>query len=358
MTRSSVRWLEPVPDAPLSAREAEGAGRARGAAQAALEALIGESEAMRRLRTQIARVASSDLPVLVQGPTGAGKELVARAIHAQSERREASLMELDCACLPATLMESTLFGHRRGSFTGAESDQDGYFASVGNGTLLLDEIGELPLGLQSKLLRVLESGSFRAIGSTRELRFTGRLIAATHVDLAARVAAREFREDLFHRVNVLVVRVPPLAERRSDIPLLARFFAARHARPIELTPGSLALLARLDWPGNVRELRNTIDRAAVMADTQVIDTSQLLEILGAPAAGGGSQDHLSALVSSVLARPLEKPLEAIEWMLIDQAMAQEHGNRSAAARLLGIHRKALERRLKVRSRPRAGVVRG
>ncbi|HZN92853.1 MAG TPA: sigma-54 dependent transcriptional regulator [Myxococcales bacterium] len=309
-----------------------------------LHGLVGASEAMARLRERIQRVVMSSRPVLVIGPTGSGKELVVRAIHALGPNASDPLLDLNCGAIPEALMESQLFGHERGAFTGAERRQDGYFTAVRHGTLFLDELAELPLALQSKLLRVLETGRFRRVGATAEEEFQGRVVAATHARLDERVEASQFRADLYHRLNVLTVRVPGLAEHREDIPALVALFSGQQSRPLRFTEGALAALSAYSWPGNVRELRNLIDRLAVFSDESPVSeatVSAYLETEAAPA----TEQGLRALVRAVLQTPAANKLEAIEEALISEAMALAGGNKSAAARLLGISRKAVERRL-------------
>jgi DNA-binding NtrC family response regulator len=298
---------------------------------------------MQVLREMIARVAVCDRPVLVTGPTGSGKELAVSAIHALGPNPEAPLLDLNCSAFPAALIESQLFGHERGAFTGADARHDGFFEAVGKGTLFLDEVAELPLELQAKLLRVLETRAFRPVGATANRRFAGRVVAATHVDLEARVAAGRFREDLVYRLNVLEVRVPALEERREDIPALVAHFAASQARPLTFTEAAIEWLRDARWPGNVRQLRNLVDRVGVFAPDGPITP----EIVGRFA----SRDHarpadmgLSNLVRDVLRRSEPDKLALVEGALVEEALRLSDGNKTAAARLLGVHRKVVERR--------------
>jgi DNA-binding NtrC family response regulator len=306
-------------------------------------ALVGTSRPMEVLREAIRRISVSDRPVLVVGPTGSGKELVVGAIHAHGPSPAEPLLDLNCGAIPEALMESQLFGHERGAFTGAEQRQDGYFTLVGQGTLFLDEIAELPLPLQAKLLRVLETGRFRPVGSAVEARFTGRVIAATHADLEERVRARQFREDLFYRLNVLTVRVPALSERLDDLPALVAHFTAGLPRPLRFSSEALDVLARESWPGNVRQLRNLIDRLSVFADDDLVKPEVVSSFLGRPTAG--VEPEITALARAILRLPVENKIDAIEEALVAEAMALADGNKSAAARLLGLHRKAVGRRL-------------
>jgi DNA-binding NtrC family response regulator len=290
-------------------------------------------------------VALADRPVLVTGPTGAGKELVVGALHALGAHPDEPLLDLNCSAIPEALMESQLFGHEKGAFTGADRRQEGYFTLVRQGTLFLDEVAELPPPLQAKLLRVLETGRFRPVGSPTEARFTGRVVAATHADLADRVRSGRFREDLYYRLNVLAVIVPPLADRREDIPALVAHFCRDQRRPISFSSGALEMLGRAPWPGNVRELRSLIDRVAVFADAEVITPEVLAPFLpGAPAPAADASD-LRATAQAILRLPIENKLEAIEEALVAEAMALADGNKTAAARLLGVHRKAVSRRI-------------
>jgi DNA-binding NtrC family response regulator len=312
--------------------------RARGPAA---PALIGASAAMVDLKARLARVAVSSRPVLVQGPSGSGKELVAAAVHALGAAPTEPFVGLNMAALPEALLESTLFGHARGAFTGAETARPGLLAAAGRGTIFLDEIAELPLAGQAKLLRVLERGSYRPVGSDEERFFEGRVVAATHQDLEALVASGRFREDLFHRLAVLRLTVPALVERLEDLDELVAHFATAEAPSLEFTADALAALRARPWPGNVRQLRNVIDQVRVFVDARPV-SAQHLEPFLAPA----PPSALTALVRQVLAMPLDGDrLAALEAELIRAAMHATGGNQSAAARLLGVHRKRLERRL-------------
>jgi DNA-binding NtrC family response regulator len=311
------------------------------------DGLIGGSIPMQRLRDRIRRAALSRRPALVTGETGVGKELTVRAIHALGAHPDAPLLDLNCGALPGELVESQLFGHERGAFTGADRQHGGYFLAVGEGTLFLDEIGEMPLELQAKLLRVIEAGTFRPLGSNASKRFQGRIVAATHVDLEARAVAGQFRSDLFYRLNVLEIRVPSLRERPEDIPALVAHFAAAQERPLVFSPEAMAELQSAPWPGNVRQLRNLLDRLAVFAQSDLI-TPTVIHELSAPQRPGKPEGSLSELVRDVL---LSEPvlgvskLQRLEGVLIDEALRMADGNKSKAARLLGVHRKVVERRL-------------
>ena len=258
----------------------------------------GRSEAIRELLQQIAQVAPTDATVLVIGETGTGKELVARALHRASQRRERPLIKVNCAAIPATLIESEFFGHERGAFTGATGRREGRFALADKGTLFLDEIGELPLELQSKLLRVLQEGEFEPVGGARTRKVDVRIVAATNRDLAQEVQAKRFREDLFYRLNVFPIRVPPLRERRDDIPLLAETFATHYAKRLgrqlaPLTPDCIRKLVSYTWPGNVRELQNVIERAVIIGSGDRLDLDRALP-LNAPETTARSTERSSA----------------------------------------------------------------
>jgi two-component system, NtrC family, response regulator AtoC len=311
--------------------------------------LIGDGSVMQRLRAMIERVAATRSTVLILGESGTGKELVARAIHAASPRRGRRFVAINCAAIPGPLLESELFGHRRGAFTDAVRDKRGLFEDADGGTLLLDEIGELPLALQAKLLRALQDGEIRRVGDTASQKIDVRLIAATLRDLADDVRAGRFREDLYYRLNVLPVEIPPLRERTEDIPQLARFFASRHAArhklgEVELSEVAIDALVRQAWPGNVRELENVLERAVVLADDpagatgrRVIDLGDLGGIASqrTPGAAGGG-DALS----------IKKATRDIEQDLIRRALDVTLGNRTNAAKLLEISHRALLYKMK------------
>ena len=307
--------------------------------------LVGVSPAMELLRETIRRAALSDRPVLVTGPTGSGKELVVEALHTLGPHPDNPLLDVNCGAIPEALMESQLFGHAKGAFTGADREQQGYLTLVKQGTLFLDEVAELPATLQAKLLRVLETGVFRPVGSAAQGRFEGRVVAATHADLADRVRAGSFREDLFYRLNVLAIRVPPLGERRGDIPALVAHFCRGQKRPIRFSEGALDLLAGAAWPGNVRQLRNLVDRVAAFADEDLITPDALGPFIAESPASNNNADVLQATAQKILRLPIENKLEAIEEALIAEAVRLSDGNKSGAARLLGMHRKAVSRRL-------------
>jgi DNA-binding NtrC family response regulator len=312
---------------------------------------------MEGMRERIRRVSRSDRPVLVSGPTGSGKELVVRAIHAHGDHAAEPLIDVNCGAIPEQLMESFLFGHERGAFTGATRRQEGSLTLVRRGTLFLDEIAELPLTLQTKLLRVLETRRFVPVGSTVVRHFDGRVIAATHANLEQRVAANRFREDLFYRLNVLTVTVPGLDERVEDIPALVEHFCQQQGRPLRLAPESIELLRSTSWPGNVRQLRNLIDGLAVFSESEVVTSDLLRRFLGHAERGNDVlRSHLGprfeSLFEAVLHLSADNKPEAMTDGLIAHAMAACGGNKSAVARLLGVHRKAIERRTEKSARSR------
>jgi DNA-binding NtrC family response regulator len=313
--------------------------------------LVGTSPAMQRLREMIQRVALSDRPALITGPTGSGKELVVRAIHALGRDPSQPLLDLNCGAIPGTLIESQLFGHERGAFTGAERRHDGFFTAVGAGTLFLDEIAELPIDLQAKLLRVLETNTYRPVGSSTTLKFRGRIVAATHANLEACVEKGNFREDLYYRLNVLEVTTPSLEERRCDIPILVAHFAAMQSRPLQFTGEATEILRLAPWPGNVRQLRNFVDRVAVFASEATVTPAVIASVTRQQRAREAQGKPLEELARAILDLPegLDK-LQLMEQVLIDEALRMSDGNRTAASRRLGVHRKVVSRRAE-RSEP-------
>ncbi|MDR3443911.1 MULTISPECIES: nitrogen regulation protein NR(I) [unclassified Dyella] len=316
-------------------------------------ALLGESPAMREVFRLIGRVAASDLNVLVTGETGTGKELVARALHEESARREKPFVALNTAAIPNELLESELFGHEAGAFTGATRRHAGRFEQAEGGTLFLDEIGDMPLALQTRLLRVLAGGEFYRVGGRELIRGNVRIIAATHQDLDARVAAGQFRADLKHRLDVVRIELPSLRVRRSDIPLLAQHFLASAAQELRLPPkrfskAALKAIGQRDFPGNVRELENLCRRLAVIAP----GTEILVADLGANNAGstaGGWTDALREWVSQALADGEvdihTRAREALDQTLLQVALEANEGHRQHAAAALGVGRNTLTRKL-------------
>ncbi len=311
--------------------------------------MIGVSPAFKRLERLIDLVAPTYSPVLICGPSGSGKEIVAQLLHHRGPDRNAPFVDLNCGAIPEHLVEAELFGHVKGAFTGAATSRPGHFAITEGGTLFLDEIGELPLALQPKLLRVLETRTFRPIGSIESCRFDGRIVAATHCDLQAMVRAGTFREDLYYRLAVLLLEVPGLDQRREDIPGLVMHFAVRQARRLSFTGGAIDLLTQHGWTGHVRELRNFVERLSVLSDSTQIDVATVAAFLPQPQAAAPQLDWLA---HALLKLEGQDKLAAAESLLIDFALAATDGNKTAAARTLGISRKTIERRLHSRQQRR------
>ncbi len=310
--------------------------------------MIGRSEAMREVFRLIERAASLDLNVLVTGESGTGKELVARAIHEASNRKGRPFVAVNCGALPAELVESELFGHVKGAFSGAERDQPGLFREANSGTLFLDEIGELPLATQVKLNRVLQDRRVRSVGDTREDPIDVRFIFATLRDLKAEVAAGHFREDLYYRLAVFPIELPPLRERKEDIPLLAAHFVSRLARaqgrPLSgLSPEALACLAAWPYPGNVRELENIIERAVAICPGEILDTPCLPPELREASPGLGPMEALAALPYKEASRIARA--QGVRAYL-DALMRRHRGNVTKAARAAQMERESLHRLLK------------
>ncbi len=308
------------------------------------ETPVGTSVAWRHVVSLIRRLADTDRPVLITGPTGAGKDVAVQQLHHVSRRRSAPLLAINCGALPEALIESQLFGHERGTFTGADTVREGFFAAVGEGTLFFDEIGELPLALQPKLLRVIETHRFRPLGSVREQQFRGRIAAATHRDLVGMVAAGQFREDLLYRLNVFELAIPALNRRREDIPHLVRHFSADQARDLHFTPEAMIALAAADWPGNIRQLRAAVDRMAVLCDDDPMTLDSVRPFLP-QGPRTLAPDRIEAVAAAVLRLEMADKLGAVTRAVIDLAMREADGNKSAAARMLGVHRKVVERQL-------------
>jgi DNA-binding NtrC family response regulator len=300
--------------------------------------LVGDSPGILEVKRLIERIAPSDKPVLILGESGTGKELVARAIHAQSPFSDRPLVVINCAALPESLLESELFGYEKGAFTGATEAKPGLFEIADGGTLFIDEFGELAGGLQAKLLRVLEDGSMRRIGSVKERKVKVRLIAATNRDLAKEVAAGRFREDLFYRVNVLSITIPPLRERLADVPLLVKHVLGDDWR---LGQGVAELFQASSWPGNVRQLVNALERAKILADGKTIELHNLPPELRNSLHGNAQEQGIApmACIGDAI------PMESISKMHITEVLRRNHGNKAKAARELGIARRSLYRML-------------
>jgi two-component system, NtrC family, response regulator AtoC len=308
------------------------------------DGIVFQSAAMKQIFSLIEKIARVDSTILIVGESGTGKELVARAIHNRSDRCNESMVPVNCGAIPENLIESELFGHKKGAFTDARSDKAGLFLQADNGTLLLDEIGELPLQLQVKLLRVLQEGTFRPLGAQQDVRVNVRVIAATHQNLEEKVKNGTFREDLFYRLNVLPVKLPPLRERQEDVLLLIDYFILRNRRRFPSRVAGIANEARKvllnhTWPGNVRELENVIERAQVLAEGDQITLSDLPSNLR-------QKDNVvrTALDSSDLS--IKKAVRIVEEELIRKALQQTGGNRTTAAKLLEISHRALLYKIK------------
>jgi DNA-binding NtrC family response regulator len=308
--------------------------------------LIGASPSMHRVFEQIDRVAPTDATVLIGGETGTGKELVARAIHAASHRHDGPFVAVNMAAIPETLMESELFGHEAGAFTGARHARPGRFEAVSGGTLFLDEVGELPASAQVKLLRVLQERKFERVGSQQARAANFRLVCATHRDLQERIREGAFREDLYYRINVVRLDLPPLRERRQDIPLLAEYFLGAYAKQLGVSgvrfgEDALEELSNHSWPGNVRELRHAIERAVAMSRNGETLSTGFLE-------ARETRRSFRAMADEFLreGRTLDELIEDIERTVLVETLARFDGNQSVVAKKLGIARTTLRSRMK------------
>jgi transcriptional regulator with GAF, ATPase, and Fis domain len=324
----------------------EAAEAAKDAALAKLQvrdigvAVVGADTGLREVMQQVEQVAPTRAPVLILGETGSGKEVVARAIHERSDRARGPVLRVNCGAIPSELVDSELFGHERGSFTGASAQRRGWFERADGGTLFLDEIGELPLAAQVRLLRVLQDGVFERVGGSRALAVDVRVVAATHRDLDEMVRARQFREDLWYRINVFMIRLPPLRERRHDIAALAAHFAERSAHrfgitSLTLTVADVALLEGYDWPGNVRELSAVIERAAILGEGKRLDVRRALGVAPrSELAREGSDDF--ATLDEAIRRHIEAALARCKGRIEGE---------TGAARMLAIHPNTLRSRM-------------
>lgn len=306
--------------------------------------LVGKSPAMQQVLRTIKKLHGDSTPVLITGESGVGKELVARALHERSERKDHPFVAVNCGAIPENLLESELFGHKRGAFTDASQDRMGLFEQADKGTLMLDEVGELPLSLQVKLLRVLQDEVVRRIGDNRDIQVDVRITAATHRDLTAEVKAGRFREDLFYRINVLQIHVPPLRDRREDIPLLIDHFIEQNNARLGIAiravaPDARRMLMEYAWPGNVRELENTVERAMVLAEGDTLLESDLPDRIHQ------ARDPIRLQLSSG-ELSIKKTARVIEEMLIRRALQKTKGNRTKAALLLEISHRALLYKIK------------
>ncbi|MCA9124056.1 MAG: sigma-54-dependent Fis family transcriptional regulator [Planctomycetaceae bacterium] len=308
--------------------------------QHGIDEMIGQCPAMRELFEKIRLVADTNSTVLVIGESGTGKELVARSLHLNSPRRGKSFLPINCAAIPDTLIESELFGHEKGAFTGASDKRKGVFQAAEGGTLFIDEIGEMPLGLQSKLLRAIENKKIMPVGSSHEIPVDIRLIAATNRDLEEGVRSKEFREDLYYRLKVVVLRIPPLRDRRDDIPLLVRFFIDQIAseanrRVRDITPAAMDALRKYEWPGNVRELRNTLEGIIVLSLKEQIDLDDVPPHIR-DAKCRTSKDIFEAGMT----------LQEMEREAIRRALEITNGHRGETAQRLGVSVRTLQRKVK------------
>ncbi|HWN95964.1 MAG TPA: sigma-54 dependent transcriptional regulator [Methylomirabilota bacterium] len=324
------------------------------------QAIIGNSRAMQEVYKEIGRVAATPVTVLIRGATGTGKELIARAIYQHGDRADKPFIAVNCAAIPQALIESELFGHERGAFTGAHSRRIGRFEQANGGTLFLDEVGDLPIDTQAKLLRVLQERQFQRVGGDELLRADVRVLAATHRDLESAIPEKEFREDLFFRLSVVTLRVPSLKERAEDIPDLVRYFVRRYAAELaienpSIQPEALALLQKQLWPGNVRELENVVRRTLLFARPFAINVEHVQRALspGATARTVALQTHAD-YITELLARAERGEVSDAYWQMIAelepelfrQAITRAAGNQAKAARLLGITRLKLREKLR------------
>ncbi|WP_285448971.1 sigma-54 dependent transcriptional regulator [Xanthomonas sp. LMC-A-07] len=336
--------VEVVQRALHSATDAPEPGAASLAPAEEADALIGHSPAMRTVHKRIGLAAGADLPVLITGETGTGKELAARALHRASTRAQRAFVAVNCAAIPLELMESELFGHRKGAFSGATSDRIGLIRQADGGSLFLDEIGDMPLPMQGKLLRFLQEGEVTPLGGNGAQKVDVRVLAATHRDLAALASTGQFRSDLRYRLNVVPIELPPLCERGDDILLLATHFlqsAGGAARA--LSPDAQRRVLDHPWPGNVRELRNVMQRCALLVRGHTIAAGDLDEALGEPLPGDLLQPQPADAPTGTQSLP--EAVAQLEKRMIQAALTQAQGNRAEAARQLGIHRQLLYRKL-------------
>ena len=303
--------------------------------------IIGESTTMRGLLGLIKKVAPTDSTVLILGESGTGKELAATSIHDNSKRYDQPFIKLNCAAIPEELLESELFGHEKGAFTGATKFKPGKFDMADGGTLFLDEIGDMPFNLQAKILRILQEQEFYRVGGSRTIRVDVRIIASTNKNVEEMVQQGSFREDLFYRLNVFTLHLPPLRERKEDIPLLVDYFLQRTPKKVQISSVALQMLAAYSWPGNIRELQNTIESASIIADKGVIEPAQLPgKITGAFSDSGQPEISVPANL------PLDERLREIEKSMIIEALRKTGGVQVRATDLLGINQRSLWHRIK------------
>lgn len=302
------------------------------------DSIIGESIAIKEIREQVAKASGVDSTVLITGESGTGKEVIARAIHMQSHRKDKPFIKVDCASLAEGILESELFGHERGSFTGATARKQGRFELADKGTLFLDEIGNISPQIQLKLLRVLQDKSFERVGGNKTIHVDVRIITATNVDLKKQIKEGTFREDLFYRLHIVPISLPPLRKRKADIPTLVQHFgiklASKMGRPFEMTPEAMEVLKTYEWPGNIRELMNVLERIAVLAKNQLIDIEDLPTEIG-------KSNEISDLKKGTKNLTLDEALEEIEKRLILKAFHETGGVKTRTAEKLGIKTSAL-----------------
>jgi DNA-binding NtrC family response regulator len=318
-----------------------------------LHGIVGSSAKIQDVLRMISRLKDTRTPVLISGESGTGKELVARAIHFRGSFANRPFVAVDCGSLVPTLIESELFGYEKGAFTGALRSKTGLFQSASGGTIFLDEIGELPLEMQAKLLRVLQEKEIRPVGSNQKIKVDVRVVAATNRDLEAEYRNGTFRKDLYFRLNVVTVHLPALRERRSDIPMLAHWFLDRHApdSPMQVTNAAMKCLLQYDWPGNVRELENCIERAVALGDNKTIDVGDLPATI---ASASPSSEPLTGMIAGTVS---STDLEDIERATIERVFEQVKGDKALAGKMLGISRATLYRKLKrynIGGRPEIG----
>lgn len=311
------------------------------------ENLVGRSLPMLQVFETVKKVAGSEANILILGESGTGKELIARSIHANSKRAGRAFIPVDCASLPETLLESELFGHEKGAFTGAHATRPGLFEFAHGGTIFLDEVGDLSLNLQAKLLRVLQERQVRRVGSNRLIDIDVRVISATHYDLAQTVARGKFREDLYYRLNVISIKLPPLRERKGDIPLLVHHYLKKYSlasgKEVRgVSPKAMELLEQYHWPGNVRELQNVIERAVVLAEGEFITHHDLPE----PIKAGGPPASVVPLGELSLKQAKDEKIQAFEREYLQELLRRHGGNISQAAKAAGVDRKTIHRLLK------------
>jgi DNA-binding NtrC family response regulator len=332
---------------------------ALGEAGAAHDALVGHGEAMQAIYKEIGRVASKPVNVLIRGETGTGKELIARAIYQHGDRANAPFIAINCAAIPETLLESELFGHERGAFTGAQARRIGRFEQAGSGTIFLDEVGDMTLGTQVKLVRVLQEKCLQRLGGKETIPVDARVIAATHRDLETAIRQKQFREDLYYRLNVVVIALPPLRQRREDIPDLIRYFLQKHGPPLgsatpSILPEAIEFLQGQAWPGNVRELENVVRKALLQAQNYTINLDHARAALNKSdepvcsanrSLGEYVDDLLAAARRGDLADAHARVLESAERELFARAIVQAQGNQARAARWLGVTRVTMKAKL-------------